>query len=129
MKKKIFISIGILLVLFTLTGCGNKKEESTKKNKEYEEMIGSYNLIEIANNGLIFKEDALKTLGYDATLEVKENNTAIMSYNEEKTVFTYDKEYFTNPKKNKTKYTFEKNYLTLEQEAGAMLFQKVEKKS
>ena len=79
MKKKIILSIIVILTLFTITGCGNTKKESNNKVKEItvDEKLVKVNGIELH----LDKEKEFKGIKYTITDDLKEaNNDQYIQY-------------------------------------------------
>ena len=114
MKKKILLSLLIVVALFTITGCG--KNESNKENIESGKntsnpIVGEYELQEVIDDtGTITAKEWKESRGSYEYMTIKSNNTLtkISSYgknSEMKHDYTYDEKYFYD--KGKTAYSYE----------------------
>ena len=114
MKKKILLSLLIVVALFTITGCG--KNESNKENIESSKntsnpIVGEYELQEVIDDtGTITAKEWKESRGSDEYMTINSNNTLtkISSYGKHgdmKHDYTYDDKYFYD--KGKTAYSYE----------------------
>ena len=118
MKKVIGVVVACLVV-FTLVSCSGLKKE---------EIVGTYDLISIAAGGVNYDEaqlDSLRILGQEATLEIRDDNTATMNLFGSKNEMTYNAStgIFVLKGQN-VKATFENGVLTLKDNSGTMSFRK-----
>ncbi len=119
MKKISCILITFLFVL-TLVSCG-----SVNKSK----IVGTYELSKAEGVGISLTQeqiDSMKAIGLTATLEIKDDNTAVMDIFGEKLDFTYDlrKMVFTYEDKDE-KFTFDGEKIAFNNEGRALEFTKI----
>ena len=117
--KKVIGVVVACLVVFTLVSCSGLKKE---------EIVGTYDLISIAAGGVNYDEaqlDSLRILGQEATLEIRDDNTATMNLVGSKNEMTYNAStgIFVLKGQN-VKATFENGVLTLKDNSGTMSFRK-----
>lgn len=133
MKKyfKGLIVLVLVLSLFTITGCGNNKDIKKDKNTKTQEfnnseMIGTYNLLEMDDGENKYTEEQVKSLNMSYVLEVKEDGTAILKYEDQVQNLVYDTKNFTNKddENDKVKYTYKDNIITLYDGSVSMSFKK-----
>ena len=133
MKKyfKGLIVLVLVLSLFTITGCGNNKDTKKDKNTKTQEfnnseMIGTYNLLEMDDGENKYTEEQVKSLNMSYVLEVKEDGTAILKYEDQVQNLVYDTKNFTNKddENDKVKYTYKDNIITLYDGSVSMSFKK-----
>ena len=133
MKKyfKGLIVLVLVLSLFTITGCGNNKDIKKDKNTKTQEfnnseMIGTYNLLEMDDGENKYTEEQVKSLNMSYVLEVKEDGTAILKYEDQVQNLVYDAKNFTNKddENDKVKYTYKDNIITLYDGSVSMSFKK-----
>ena len=114
MKKKILLSLLIVVALFTITGCG--KNESNKENIESSKntsnpIVGEYELQEVIDDtGTITAKEWKESRGSDEYMTINSDNTLtkISSYGKNSDMkhnYTYDDKYFYD--KGKTAYSYE----------------------
>ena len=134
MKKKILLSLLVIIGLLAITGCGNKEEDGNYNitGGGLNSIDGVYELLEIKNvNGetMSAKEYAeLTTIDFILTINKDNTATIVMSYKEnmdgkavqEIQKYTYDDEAFYGVESDNTKegvkyftYKFEKGKITL----------------
>lgn len=116
MKKFLLVFVALFCTVL-LVGCG-----SDYKKK----MAGSYTMIEMKSGKETITAKQLKSLGVEATLEVKADGTAKLDLAGDKTELKFDKKYFTDKKsgKEKIKYTVKGKKLTMEDDDTSMVFEK-----
>ena len=133
MKKyfKGLIVLVLVLSLFTITGCGNNKDIKKDKNTKTQEfnnseMIGTYNLLEMDDGENKYTEEQVKSLNMSYVLEVKEDGTAVLKYEDQVQNLVYDAKNFTNKddENDKVKYTYKDNIITLYDGSVSMSFKK-----
>lgn len=134
MKKKILLSLLVIIGLLAITGCGNKEEDGNYNitGGGLNSIDGVYELLEIKDvNGetMSAKEYAeLTTIDFILTINKDNTATIVMSYKEnmdgkavqEIQKYTYDDEAFYGVESDNTKegvkyftYKFEKGKITL----------------
>ena len=125
----------LVLSVFTITGCGNnkdtKKKDNSSKTQEVKkkDMAGTYNLLEMNDGENKYTEEQIKSLEMSYVLEVKDDGTAILKYDDNEQKLVYDSEYFTNKddENDKVKYTYKDKIITLDDGTVTMSFKKINK--
>ena len=118
--KKISCILITFLFVLTLVSCG-----SVNKSK----IVGTYELSKAEGVGISLTQeqiDSMKAIGLTATLEIKDDNTAVMDIFGEKLDFTYDlrKMVFTYEGKDE-KFTFDGEKIAFNNEGRALEFTKI----
>lgn len=109
------------LFIFSAASCG-----AVDNSK----LVGTYELSKAQGVGISLTSeqiDALKAIGMTATLEIKDDNTAVMDLFGEKLNFTYNlrKMIFTFEGKDE-KFTFDGNIIAFNNEGRALEFTKAD---
>ena len=79
MKKKIILSLLVIVTLFTITGCGNSTKPGKQQGKDDNSTIaGYYEAYEAVQYGQKFDEKATKS--ENITLLVRDDNTATLKW-------------------------------------------------
>lgn len=89
MKKKFILGLFILITLFTITGCGNKSNNSSKKNSSNGIATGTFTAfktVQCVEEGCSPEatEEEIKQEGWTVTLEVRSNKTATFTWKDTK---------------------------------------------
>lgn len=117
MKKKVFLSLLVVVSLFFVVGCGKKDSN----------MAGKYTMVEMKEGSTSYNAELLKQLEIEYTLEVKDDKTAVMDVLGVKQNLTYDDKYFTakdDGEDSKISYTYKNGKITLKQDDMQMIFEK-----
>lgn len=119
--KKIACVLMACLFIFSVASCG-----ATDNSK----LVGNYELSKAEGVGINLtgeQIDALKAIGMTATLEIKDNNTAVMDLFGEKLNFTYNltKMIFTCEGKDE-KFTFDGKKIAFNNEGRSLEFTKID---
>ena len=121
MKKKIFLSLLVVLSLFLITGCGNnktEKENTTNNGNSSSPIVGEYKLQEVIDStGTTTAEQWKKTAGSDESITIDNKTvTKISSYGNHGDMthdYTYDDKYFYDNGKIAFSYEYADGTLTL----------------
>ena len=121
MKKKIFLSLLVVLSLFLITGCGNNKtdkENTTNNGNASSPIVGEYKLQEVIDStGTTTAEQWKKTTGSDESITINNKAvTKISSYGKNGDMthdYTYDDKYFYDNGKIAFSYEYADGTLTL----------------
>ncbi len=125
MKKAACVFLSFLFV-FSLASCGAIGNSAGADPSKY---VGTYELTKAQGVGINLTSeqiDALKVVGMTATLEMKDDNTAVMDLFGEKLDFTYDlkKMIFIHEGKNE-KFTFDGEKIAFNNEGRELEFTKI----
>ena len=117
--KKLTCATIVCLFLLSLCSCSKVKKS---------DFVGSYELSKAEGVGISLTQeqiDAMKAIGLSATLDIKEDNTAIMNVFGEEIHFTYDlrKMIFTCEGKDE-KFTFDGKTIAFNNEGRKLEFTK-----
>ena len=115
--KKILGFLSILVVTIMLTACGNKG------------MVGTYELLEMEENGEKLDASAFSDLGITFSLEIQEGNKAYLDMAGDKTELTYDDKTFTGKdeetgEEESIPYTLDGDKITLSKDGSKIVFKK-----
>ena len=101
MKKKLFLSILILLIVVTITGCGNKEENGNYKINGSNSIYGTYELSEVrADNVKYSRKEWIDMTTEDRILIMNKNKTASI-------INTYKNSTTGKTVRDEEKYTFD----------------------
>ena len=122
MMKKSIQSVCLLtslFLLFALVSCSAVRKS---------DLVGTYDLVSITGGGMNLTEeqvDAMEAIGMTSTLEIREDDTAIMDIYGTQTRYGYQisKMIFTADGKN-TKFRFDGSRITIEAGSATIVFEK-----